>query len=542
MKSLRTMILDDEDRIRRGIERLVQSCGDHWEIIGTFSDGKQALDYIHDIEGDVDLVISDVKMPEMDGLTFIHEARKNYSFSLLLISGYDDFHYLRTALREGAVDYLLKPLDRGQFRTRLKEIEAIIREKRQNTYKLNDMQRKANQLKHTKQTQILSEVTMTELDLSRLGYWVDDFPSGSFIIMNISLDGLPIKARNYTDQDWKAYSYALDNILGEVVTQYQHDGIQNRWWWRGETDYWVLLQSGHEDYDAFKTGAVEVAEKICSSIHHYTPFTVSVAQSDAIDDLYLLCNAKQQALSLMNYRLLYSGNKVFNTSFIKESGQDSKLKTHGRFQPIIRTMKRSIEQSDMKEANKQLEQWFAGLEEVDSPSLIQWLLQYLILQIHSVWMESNEEANHSISIEEAMKNVKRATGLSYLKVEIRKIISNVIENIQKSRENQNIGPVEQAKQWILSHLDEDVTVKKIADQVYMNPTYFCKYFKIQTGETILDFVTRTRIERAKRLFHENPNIKLQDVCDKIGYQDTKYFSRLFKQWVGQTPSQYREFN
>ncbi|MNC17321.1 HTH-type transcriptional activator Btr [compost metagenome] len=84
-----------------------------------------------------------------------------------------------------------------------------------------------------------------------------------------------------------------------------------------------------------------------------------------------------------------------------------------------------------------------------------------------------------------------------------------------------------------------MTIKRIADTVFMNPTYFCQYFKLQTGETVLDYVTRVRMEQAGRLLRD-PLVKLQEVSREVGYQDTRYFSRLFKQHYGQLPSHYRD--
>src|SRR5690606_22121909 len=134
LKSITMIIVDDEARIRRGIERLVTSCGEQFIVRATFANGKEALSYLHDISGDIDLIITDVKMPEMDGVSFIQEAKKHYEFSPLFISGYDEFEYLRSALREGAVDYLLKPINREQFRTRMLEIYEMIINNRQASY------------------------------------------------------------------------------------------------------------------------------------------------------------------------------------------------------------------------------------------------------------------------------------------------------------------------------------------------------------------------------------------------------------------------
>jgi two-component system response regulator YesN len=100
-------------------------------------------------------------------------------------------------------------------------------------------------------------------------------------------------------------------------------------------------------------------------------------------------------------------------------------------------------------------------------------------------------------------------------------------------------PVETAKKWILDNLGENITIDKIAKAIHMNPTYFCEYFKNQTGETILDYVTKTRIEKAKDLLIST-ELKIYDISQLVGYSDTKYFSKLFKKYFGDVPSKFKE--
>src|SRR5690606_38416480 len=119
------------------------------------------------------------------------------------------------------------------------------------------------------------------------------------------------------------------------------------------------------------------------------------------------------------------------------------------------------------------------------------------------------------------------------------LAQSVIHDIIKLRQLSSIKVIDQAKRWITEHVAEDVTIKKIADHVYMNPTYFSEYFKMQTGETVLDFLTRLRIDYAKELLRDT-RLKLHDISGRVGYQDVKYFSKLFKHKLGMTPSQYRE--
>ncbi|WP_050184078.1 response regulator transcription factor [Domibacillus robiginosus] len=241
---IRVIVVDDEPKLRRGIERLIQANGEEWEIIGSFGSGKQCIDMIISMNLSFDAVFTDVRMPVMDGLSMLKElkSKTSYEFFAVIISGYNDFSYVQTALREGAVDYLVKPIDRMELKKRLAKIKEEVQKKR-----------------------------------------------------------------------------------------------------------------------------VE---------------------------------------------------------------------------------------------------------------------------------ETHSEENMS-------------------------------------------GPIQTAKQWIDGHLSDPITIDKIASLVYMNPTYFSEFFKQHTGETILDYVTRKRMEKARTLLLASP-MKIYEIAEAVGYTDKKYFSKLFKKYYGELPSKYRQ--
>lgn len=104
-----------------------------------------------------------------------------------------------------------------------------------------------------------------------------------------------------------------------------------------------------------------------------------------------------------------------------------------------------------------------------------------------------------------------------------------------------LSPVEKAKEWIQSHIEESVTIQMVADHVHMNPTYFCELFKLQTGETVHDYLTRKRMEAASKLVLTSDH-KLAEIAQMVGYKDVKYFSRQFKKHYGILPSKYKELH
>ena len=195
------IIVDDEPRIRKGIERLVRSNGEEWEVVGVYSDGQEAYDAIVNTFESIDLLITDVQMPIMNGLTLIKKLNSELNgFFSIIISGFDDFKYAQEAIREGANDYILKPIDREKFQLQLNDVKEKIIQKQKEKDRLRDIQEKASQLSYTKQIQFLSELTWNdEKDIS-LMEWSFQFPKGRYLLLISILTQSPKNQRELQHQ------------------------------------------------------------------------------------------------------------------------------------------------------------------------------------------------------------------------------------------------------------------------------------------------------------------------------------------------------
>lgn len=201
-------------------------------------------------------------------------------------------------------------------------------------------------------------------------------------------------------------------------------------------------------------------------------------------------------------------------------------------------MKRAVGQADAAEAEAVCRQLFEHIGGYSSPARIRKVSENVLLLIQSTLFETCGETVGDSGAEEALREARAAVNLQELKVLALRMIRRAVTTLRQARSGSVVKPVEAAKDWIGRNLGSPITVKKIAEQVHMNPTYFCQYFKLQTGETVLEYVTRARLEQARRLLAD-PAAKLRDVSRAVGYQDVRYFSRLFRQHFGQLPSEYR---
>ncbi|MFC5732291.1 helix-turn-helix domain-containing protein [Cytobacillus gottheilii] len=540
MQNIRTIVVDDEARIRRGIERLVKSFGEEWEIVGTYSDGREAYENIINNHIHVDLVITDVKMPEMDGLSFIRELKKSHSFFAFFISGFDDFQYLQSAIREGAVNYILKPIDRKQFRSELDKVKEKIMNKRKEQHELEVVYKKASLVTYTKQVQLLSEMTwMDHTDVSMLN-WDNEFPNGKYRLAYISVDQAEAKNKQLQSREYDVWNFAIENIIEETLMHQLQDDQVRRWWWHnGKYNYWLLLNENSKESDfSFSETAYQVLNIVQENINIYTPYTVSIAVGNEFEDIRQLLSNKNKLLSLLQFRIIQGGNHIFRSDLIKNELEKSSKGIPPSIYIRAQQIMHWIEQENNKKADEALQTFFDELDHLSSPSLVEEALHYLFIKITNLWMDKDGYCVEPYILTEAMNMMKYATSFDHLKEETACWIIGMMNKIQ-SLSNKQPDSIQQVKKWIDEHLGENITVKRIADLVYMNPTYFCEYFKNNTGITVLDYVTQKRLEKAKELL-EIPDLKIYDISDAVGYHDTKYFSKLFKKWHGNTPSQYRE--
>ncbi len=529
------MVVDDEPRLRRGVEKLILSCGEEWEVIGSYNSAVECLEAFRNQEMSFDLLITDVKMPGMDGLTLIRTLKETTNFHAIVISGYDTFTFLQTAIREGASDYMIKPIDRDEFRIQLTEIKKEIISHRQKVAMIKDMESKVFELTHVKQQQKLSEfIWQQDIDLSLLE-WTRDFPNGNYRLLYFSIDNISQKMETFYKEDWALWKFALNNISKEMEGQLP----LTSWQWSGEDlSFWVLLHTEEERGD-LPFDAVEFANELKANIKRFTPFTCSVAISREVKDLTILSNLKDELFTYIQFRLIYGGNQIFSSELVEKWNGNQKDMVSEKVLYQMKKIIFSLDNESKEHTKSQLTIFLNMMESLESPSEIKESLQLLGIKVIHYMMNHTQIKEGMSLMDELSSFTTRTANLFELRIKVFEWMKKVLNVLERKKEEHTHNPVYAAKQWISQNLAQNITIKKIADYVYMNPTYFCELFKNETDETVLDYVTRLRLETARELLTRK-DLKVYDVAKMVGYADAKYFSKLFKKHYGETPSTYKE--
>ncbi|SDY11102.1 two-component system, response regulator YesN [Evansella caseinilytica] len=535
------VIVDDENRIRRGIERLVRAHGDIWNISGSFGTATELISSCQQGKIQFDLLITDIRMPKIDGLTLIKELKQVAIFHSIIISGYDDFSYLQTAIREGAIDYLLKPVDRDEFAALLKKTQHLIEKKRLEEKEIMRLKQATARLTYAKQIQCLSSIVLEqEADISSLE-WTKDFPKGNYRLFYVSTDNVYSENKIMACEELTTWSFAAENIMKELLAKWEREEKQQikSWIWRGKQfSNWILVYGYTSD---LTEKGDETALCIKEKIQYFTPLTVSVSISDLFCDLSLLPVIRNDLLKWMQYRFIYGGNKLFYPAVVNEMlKQRKKTDSPKAVDQAIATFIHALEKWQEEEIKRQLNLFFEKLKALKSPEEIQYFLQSFCVQVVHYLIKRFPSIDNSQFIQDSFLLSKKSTTLYDLKDILNNWVDAVVKKIKAAADsNQSMDQLETAKKWIEEHIGKRITIEKIARAVYMNPTYFCEQFKAETGETVLDYVTRVRLQKAKELLLTG-NFKVYEVAEQVGYSDPKYFSKLYKKYYGKLPSAYKE--
>ncbi|MDN7242133.1 response regulator [Planococcus sp. N028] len=535
---IRTVIVDDESRIRRGIEKLVLSCGEEWEIVGSFGDGIELIEAFEKEPFKFDVLLTDIRMPVVDGLALIKKMKEVTFFYPIVISGFDDFNYLRVALREGALDYLLKPIDREEFKKQLEVLKQKIKNQREEQEQVIVLQEKAKKLSYIKQVEKLDEaVKGFEFDISIMD-WTSEFPQGFYTLMQITIDQPLSYSRTMAKEEWHTWILANENIINELL---ESSGM-DFWKWRGEpSGYWVLLCS--KENESEKVFKEEIQNFVCelqSNAQNILPFTNSVAISRSFRDLTYLQTIAKDVLALMQYRTAFGNNQILLQDIGEIFTPDSELRNAGELQQLIQRIIQALERMNEAELKKQISLFTDELHFLRSSSETEFFLQSLSIQLINYVIKCTPRINNDLlDLQDMVSLLRKSKNAEELRTEIESLVMAVYQNLSVMSKDKVHNQTTAAKEWILENLQENITIEKIAGQVYMNPTYFCEFFKNETGETVLDFVTRSRINKARELILTT-NLKVYEISGQVGYTDTKYFSKLFKKYYGELPSKFKE--
>jgi two-component system response regulator YesN len=525
---VKLLIVDDEEHL---VESMTASIA--WKeagittVLSAYS-GKQALD-VMDREA-VDIVVTDVRMPGMNGIELIKEIKSNWpQTDCMLLTGHAEFEYAQEGLKHKASHYLLKPVKDEELLAAVKVAADTLRAERERMGAYAKSQAmvyrnlpilRSNLLNNLIQGRKWQERKLDE-QLNLYG-----IPIGIADSMSLILIRIEDQQRLYSPSDMSVLGFAVANIVEELLA----DGYKS---WSCEDLYGHLLFVVKRSAGNMNDHHLEqIADDMRRVVNQLLKLTISVIMSPSgsfpasIEDLYQRCVAsvRSQIGHDSDFLVRLGGDNVKPASHVVASLYAPPLFAH-----LLEAGNWGAAREKLEDVFREWRTKYSGSNEHLSE------IYYSLKSAFSYFVHKSGRwlADYRLHAAADMKSM----------AELEYWATNMLDKLQDEMNTElsesRHSVVARIQQFVQEHLSEDVSLQAIADHVYMHPTHISKVFKRETGENISDYLLRLRLEKAVYLLKDS-RYKIYEVASLLGYKNPTYFIKVFKEHFGVTPQEFRE--
>ncbi|MEK8130419.1 response regulator [Paenibacillus filicis] len=533
----RLVIVDDEPTVRHGLITYFDWGNYGIEVVGDADDGDVGLEVIESLKPD--MVLMDVRMPQMDGIRLAHEVKSRFpAMKIVFVSGHDDADYLKSALKVSAVDYILKPVDRLELAEVVERVVQELKEAQQERTYIVDMQVKLTQSMPLLREKFLMSLIRDGIPhpariQDRLDFLGLDLPvEATYWIIVVKIDDSAQVLATRSERDQQLLSYSILNIIQEIIgNSMQGYAFENR-----NAEFVGILRMGEEDTQ--EELLLGVAEDIRDSLLKWLKISVTIGVGDRISELAALPQSYNQAQEAADHRWYLGKNRIISIDHLQHDNEASYRFDSAQGERILSVIK----SADREALHAQLDDVFIplsqnrrqGFASGRNASLQLILLTSRLLQEVNLLGPEMERKERDV-----WERIFKQERMAELRDIVEDHLLQVCDCMEEKRKGKPKNVIERIHALIEQRYAENLQIGDIAKEVYLSATYMCLLFKQETGETINEYMTKVRIEKAKELLSD-PRNKFYEVCYQVGYSDPSYFSKLFKKYAGLTPSAYRD--
>lgn len=542
---LKIFLAEDEVIIRETIKRMIPWEELGFELVGEAADGEMALPLL--IRQKPDLLITDIKMPFMDGLTLAKLAKKELpELKIVILSGYDDFNYAKQAISIGVEDYLLKPITKNALIERLSEIRSRYEhEKTQKEY-YEKFQREMQAYEKNSSRDFFEALVCGSMDMmevykkaEKLGLDIVAEAYNILIFTMNSEEDFSGQKEGYSE--WEAESL-------EMLEDFFSDNTSAMLFRCNIFSYGVLIKGQKETIDENTRSCIDEIKKILDRKEQKRQWFVAVGES--VERLSQLQKSYHSASRAFSQRYLYGENILYydemelmeHRSGQADTNDNAYLKNVdvNALNPAI--LQKFLSNGIQEEIENFVKDYFYAIGQEPMESLV--FRNYVILNVRFSVLsflkglgcdtEEMEPENTEEILAESGKNIESA--ITYAK----KMISQAITIRDQNSGNKNRSILKTAVDFIDEHyMDEDISLNTAANVANVSSNHFSALFSQNMGQTFIEYLTTLRMNKAKELLRCT-GMRSSEIAGEVGYKDAHYFSYLFKKTQGMTPSEYRK--
>ncbi|WP_217591733.1 response regulator [Cohnella sp. GbtcB17] len=526
MRTIRMLLADDEPVILRGLRKLLPWHELGIEIVGEAYDGQELLDLMEACHPD--LVISDISMPGCTGIDVIrHVHEAGLDIKVVFISAYQEFAYAQDAVKYGALDYLVKPVNKIQLEAVVRKAirmagERSARERDKEIAGLFEKQKRLDAIEEALQRLIDGDRSAAGSLRSKLTFEARARVSVAFGEM----DGIGLEGENrWQDQERKLIDFAIVNVLSEAVAE-TGSAIYFR---HGDRHGICIL---HDDDALPQAIATDLHQKINRYLKIGFTFGIGIAV-DSLEEASVSARYAEEAIKLKYFEGL---NRVIS---YEPTGADERAKL--RAEEARRQLGRSLTQPGTNDAPTfgQLTDAVRSATHGNAAAAVSAVYDALaglkqeLADLGVPMAELDAEFSNLLADLNGFPTFETMAGYACARFE------QLTDRAAGCLANKDSFQMAEIKAYIDSNYTENLTLESIAARIYMNPYYFSSFFKKHTGRNFKEYVTEIRMKNAHRLLLQT-DLMVYEIADRVGYNNARHFSDMFKKRYGKLPLEYKQ--
>ncbi len=537
---MKLLILDDEPILRQGIINKLKMSGLPIDIVGEAGDGKAGLELVQ--REAPDIVITDIRMPGMDGIAFIEQAqRMNEQLGFIVVSGYSDFEYAKRAIRLGVSDYLLKPVDDDQLKECLSKIINKIEKGRMSNDEMirlrNETDLSRETLRKQYMTKMLQQADHPDLSAAVRNEQLSRIENKyrKYLAVVLVLEPIQLPHYSFRQGDESLIWFAIENVLSERMESSGRDGVLfQHILHEHEMVYLLGIESSSE-------GLVIQAwlKEVLDGLQNYLKLQVTIAIGTTVDDIGQIQQSYKQAKQAIRNKMIYGTGQIYDyESLQKRSGERGILLTDEDESKLFYWL---------SEYNAiALQNWieFRIRSLAHSPSATYMQLEWLCVDLYLLFRKyllANTGVTEWIigEMDDLLYWLQNLSIWQDAVNQMQNIADNIVGYLSQNNPSSNKDLMEEVKYYMEMNYDKSITLQSISERFYIHPNYFSRRFKERYAQSFVDYLTGIRMKKAMDWLRET-DIKIQDIANRVGFEDASYFSNVFRKYYGVTPKQHRE--
>ncbi|SDN87774.1 response regulator transcription factor [Alkalicoccus daliensis] len=536
----KVVIIDDDDKVLRGMKKIIPWKQLSCEWAGEARNGQEGLELIKQVKPD--LIITDIYMPVMNGLEMIENLRQEDIHSrVIILSGYNDFEYARRAMKLNIDDYLSKPSSPDTINEVLEESIAKLEKEVSERIEVFDLREKVKMYEPLVEKEwIKSIVTGTNTHAASLppaaNRITEKWDQQHHVVITLTYDH-SLEESSFFRSDWYLFRFSAENVIKDSVLPYFED-MHYIELHSHQTALCIHFYPGsHQNYEQ------ELAELQQTLVKNFETYfgihAVTSAGKIKSDWREMSASMKEAFAEISTGSLLHPVNKTApeqnpEIALVEESQRD----LWSNSMEAKQKMSEAIRYADIKNAEAVIDSIYEQHKETPFDprenlrlGIEVWTI--ITYSLYDIGIKIDEMFSEKFDFH---RELAKAGNWMEFRSYLHRVVHHICENQQWDENLKHRQLVEQMLAYIQKNISENITLQDIADELLISRNYLGQIFKKIVGESFKNYLTRVRMEKAKKMIQEGSYL-IYEISEQVGFTNPAYFTSTFKKYTGYTPTE-----